>query len=389
MRIQGRILIAALACSLLSVPLSARPRPRASSGVAFRDGALLQEALASGAHLVTPQQLARVEGAKDNAVSWLYLEGEDPVQVVVAATYPHQPLVAPAFAATHDPLELFLAVAPLEAEVPAALLAHFPDGAKALDYDNRLRLQQLAAAALAALPPPGGSQAKDGDAGCPQWFTDWVGSVYGDSTCGKLGNDADWTHPSDDYCKNGSCEYHLGSLDLGECVPALKNCNIVQGKTYNLRQRMSNWFGNGWMGYDGRWVHYGAGNCSGNGDILWYVQRGDTVYGPYSIPVHGFLHFANGLGAWNLPASADTNVTYGEWKVGLPPSGAHYKSNKSWLDHNLGADDRAILCGDTYNKYVMTDLTSPFCNSADGSVSLCTGNNCTSACFHCEGGSCG
>ena len=389
MRARGRISIAGVACLLLSVPLAARSRQEPSVGVELRAGAQLDEALASGARLVVPEELARVQVAGDDRVTWFYVQEEDQVQVVVAATYPNKPGVAPSFATEHDPLEVFLAVAPLDAAVPSALLAHFSDRTKALDRDNRVRLKRLAAAALAALPPVEVPRAKEGEVGCAEWFSDWVGSVYGDSTCGSLGFDSTWTHPSDDYCKGGSCEYNLGSVDQGECVPALKTCNRVVGKTYNLRQRMANWHGNGWMAYNGRWAHYGAANCSGNGPILWYAQRGNTIYGPYEIPVHGMLHFANGLGTWNLPASADTNVTYGEWKRGLPPSGELYKYNKSWIENNLGDDDRAILCGDTRNKYVMSDVSSPFCNSADGSISLCTGDNCTSACFHCVGGSCG
>ena len=141
------------------------------SASTLRAGAQVDEVLASGARLVVPEELARVQGAGDDRITWFYVQEEDQVQVAVAATYPNKPLVAPSFATEHDPLEVFLAVAPLDAAVPSALLAHFSDRTKALDRDNRIRLKRLAAAALAALPPVEVAHAKDGEVGCAQWFS--------------------------------------------------------------------------------------------------------------------------------------------------------------------------------------------------------------------------
>lgn len=384
------LVAAALACA----PLSAQDAEllETTTATSMSDGVLLREALASGARLVRPEELARVETTKGNFVSWSYLVDEGRVAVIVGSSYPNKPLVSRAFAENHDPVEVFLAVAAPDAPLPARLAALASERAVSLDARNRYRLQQENRRQLDALPVfeaavPVKQAAGAALVGCSATFEDWVGSVYGDATCGTLVNNADWTYASHSYCTSG-CTYKLGRIDKGSCSPALKSCNIVHGKMHNLRQRMSEWNGNGWMGYSGRWVHYGAANCSGNGDLQWYVQRGDTVYGPYAIAVGGMLHFADGLGTWNMPASADTNVTWGEWERGLPPSGAYYKANKSWLDNNAGSNDRAILCGDTRHKYTMTDDSSPTCQSAEGTINLCLGDNCTNDCWHCVGGSC-
>jgi hypothetical protein len=383
------VCLAVLPCA--SLALSAEGL-EATTSVTREDGVFLREALAAGARLVQPEELARVETSKGNFVSWSYLAEEERVAVLVGASYPNKPLVSRAFAERHDALDVFLALAALDAPVPAKLASLGAERGALLDARTRYRLQQENRRQLDEQPvfeaqPLVKQNAGPALVGCSQSFEDWVGSVYGDATCGTLVNDADWTYASHTYCTSG-CTYKLGSVDKGSCSPALKSCNIVRGKMHNLRQRMSEWNGNGWMGYSGRWVHYGAANCSGNGDIQWYVQRGDTVYGPYAIAVGGMLHFADGLGTWNMPASAATNVTWGEWDRGLPPSGPYYKANKSWLDNNAGGNDRAILCGDTRNKYTMTDESSPTCQSSEGTINLCLGGNCTNDCWHCVGGSC-
>ncbi len=390
-----RLLVACLAVMpFWSAPLWAQDPDglEATTAVTREDGVFLREALATGARLVRPEELARVEPSKGNYVSWSYLPDEGRVAVLVGSTFPNKPLVSREFVANHDPVEVFLAVAALEAPLPAKLAALAAERALPLDARARYRLQQENRRQLDAQPVfEAQALTKQGPAaglvGCSQSFEDWVGSVYGDTTCGTLVDDFDWTYASHSYCTSG-CTYKLGKVDKGSCSPALKSCNIVHGKMHNRRQRMGEWNGNGLMSYSGRWAHYGAANCSGNGDLQWYVQRGDTVYGPYAIEVGGMLHFADGLGTWNMPASADTNVTWGEWERGLPPSGPYYKTNKSWLDNNAGANDRAILCGDVRNKYVMSDDSSPTCQSSEGTINLCLGDNCTNDCWHCVGGSC-
>ncbi|HRC86748.1 MAG TPA: hypothetical protein PK413_14165 [Thermoanaerobaculia bacterium] len=387
-------LVAALLAALVTLPVLAQTSVLSTNAkVGIGQGATLEEALAAGARLVKPEEVAHIETSPGNYVAFLNLEKEGRVQVAVAATFPNPVLVTDAFVSRHEPVEIYLAVAPLEAKVPSRLLALAPVEAAVLEPASRQRLKQENALEIARLGSTGTLPVATRVAGCTQTFKDWVGDTFGDSTCGSLNNDATTTHPTDLYCNDGpgGCENPLGSVDKGECVPVLKSCNIVKRTTNNYRQRMGNWNGNGWMAYYGHWVHHGAANCSGNGDIQWYTQRDDTVYGPYAIGVGGMLHWPNGKGTWNA-AIASTNVTYGSWKTGRSASGSTYLYNKSWLANNAGTDDRAILCGDTYTSATMSDVSAPFCNDNSGNVSLCTGgvgSECSSACFHCVGGSCG
>lgn len=331
--------------------------------------------------------LARVDGAKDNYVVWLYDHEDDLVQIGIAATFPNKPIIAAEFAETHDPIEVFLAAAPLDREVPESLISRAPRSAALPSFDRQTRqqLKHVNEVALANLQDvdahAGGTQDL---VGCTLSFRNWVAGVYGSNTCGNPAYSGyAWTYPTDTYCTSG-CTYKLGEDDKGECSPSLASCDIVRGKTFNRRQRLYSYNGNPTMSKSGRYAHYGAANCSGNGSFKWWRQRGGSVYSSW-VPLNGMLHTYQG--AWSVPVLAKDHVTYGSWTLGLPASGSLYKTNKTWLTSNAGADDRAILCGDVKNKYEMDDISSGSCHGPN--VSLCTGGgDCDNACYDCVGGSC-
>jgi hypothetical protein len=125
--------------------------------------------------------------------------------------------------------------------------------------------------------------------------------------------------------------------------------------------------------YWGRKMHYGAANCSGNGPIRFNFQRGGSAYS-VNVEVNHMLHYF--WGKWNLPATAEASVTWGSWAYGLPPSGAHFKDNKAWLENNAGPYDRAILCGDVLHSYTLEDAWSSNCRPSRTSGSAAAPTTC-------------
>ena len=345
-------------------------------------GDAVEEALFEGAfdrsHLI-----ARVKSADGGEVEWLV--GEDgEVGIGIAAVYPAKPMVAAAFLERHDPVEVFLAVAPVEREVPAELLAFMPVDADLPDMspEARRQLRQKNQVALLRVPAIA-AEAPEKATGCSASFKSWVGSVYGDSTCGSLGVGSVHlaTTTSTDYYCNGSpdCDYPLSKETA--CSPALQTCDVVSGTTFNRRQRFSNSKGNLWMAYWGRKQHYGAANCSGNGAFTFGRQRGSSTTSR-KVGVNTMYHYY--WGRWHLPVIAADSAAHGAWQNGRPASGPDYKYNKAWLASNAGSGDRAILCGDIKIRYSMADRSPSSCHGS--SVRLCTGSNCTTNCFHCSGG---
>ncbi|HXU33160.1 MAG TPA: hypothetical protein VN851_21545, partial [Thermoanaerobaculia bacterium] len=322
---------------------------------------------------------ARVSKGSGDYVAWL--EGPDgEIQVAVAATYPNPPLAANAFIEKHDPAEVFLAVASPRRALPAALVR----GAKARITDNgptRQRLRQENAVALADFPghlPEIEAQVT----GCSASFRTWAGSVFGDPTCGQSGLAViDTVFPTDSYCTSG-CDYQLGASDKGSCTPALQSCDIVRGQATVVRLRTTT-KGTPVLDHDGHRAHFGVANCSGNGPVQFSRKRNATTT-TVGVVVNGMLHYPQGTSI--IPALAKDFVAYGSWQDGTPPSGATYLANRMWVDDNDGTDDRVIACGDIQTRYDMSDISAPSCHGAN--ISLCTGGNCDSPCFHCVGGTC-
>ncbi|RKH36030.1 hypothetical protein D7Y13_04570 [Corallococcus praedator] len=352
--------LALVGASWLIGPATAHAAPPASSG---------------------PREIARVTGAAPgNHV--LFLENDQgEVDVAVAAIYPQRPLIAPRFLKSHSAAEVFLAVAPANQELPAALARH---ARLAVDRGTREQLQRENADALASVTSDVASGGQSLTASCSESFRDWVSNVYGDATCGDPSQEAIYTaHPSDTYCTSG-CDYTLGAQDKGTCQPKLRSCDIVRGTASVVRLRTTNWWNGPNFNHPGHFAHFGVANCTGNGPVDFNYKRGAASTSTLQVPVNGMLHVK--LGSEIVPGNAANFVSYGQWKTGKPASGATYVSNSMSVEANGGTDDRVIACGDIYLDYTMADISSPTCHGSD--ISLCSGGNCTSSCFYCSGGSC-
>lgn len=325
------------------------------------------------------KEIARVTQGPGDYVAWF--EGEDgEVQVAVAATYPNRPLAANSFIEKHTPAEVFLAIASPKRALPAALVRSTKTQI-ADDAMTRRRLRQENAVALASFPADL-PEIQAQTAGCSASFRTWAGSVFGDSSCGQSGLAViDIVYPTDTYCTSG-CDYQLGTYDKGSCTPALQSCDIVRGQATVVRLRTTTQ-GTPDLNHSGHRAHFGVANCSGNGPVEFNRKRNTTTTTVY-VGVGSMLHYPQGTSI--IPATAKDFVAYGSWQDGTPPSGATYLANRMWVEDNSGTDDRVIACGDIQTRYDMSDISPGSCHGPN--VSLCTGGNCDSPCFHCVGGTC-
>ncbi|WP_216627780.1 hypothetical protein [Corallococcus exercitus] len=327
-----------------------------------------------------PREIARVTGERGNHVLWL--ENDDGVvDIAVMATYPQRPLVAPLFLKKHTPAEVFLALAPARQELPAALARQ---SLFAVDFAARDQLQRENADALAAMPSGLDAGGQSLTAGCTASFRAWVGSEYGDATCGDPNQEVISTaYPTDTYCTSG-CDFPLGTQDRATCEPKLRSCDIIQGTATVVRLRTTDWWNGVNFNHPGHSAHFAVANCSGNGPVTFNRARGTSGTYTVQVPVNGMLHYKPG--APIVPANAANFVAYGAWKKGKTASGDTYVSNSMSVEANGGTDDRVIACGDIYTDYTLQDVSSPTCHGSD--IWLCSGGNCTSSCFYCSGGSC-
>lgn len=342
---------------------------------------VFSSSLASAAPADKPavREIARVSKAPGNYVAWLETaDGE--IQIAVAATYPNAPLAATAFIKKHDPAEVFLAIASPKRALPAALLRH---SKTTDDQPMRRKLQQENAVALAEFSSD--LPVLEAQAGsCSASFRAWAGSVFGDSSCGQSGLAViDTVFPTDTYCTSG-CDFQLGAIDKGSCVPALQSCDIVRGRSTTVRLRTTTQ-GTPDLNQSGHRAHFGVANCSGNGPVEFNRKRNATTT-TVDVEVGHMLHFFQGTSI--IPATAKDLVTYGLWTDGTPPSGGTFLANRMWVDNNNGTNDLVIACGDIQTRYDMSDISAGSCHGPN--ISLCTGGgDCDSPCFDCVGGSCG
>jgi hypothetical protein len=358
---------------------------------------------------VNIRTLARIERGPSNYVEWFSGIGQVDRQsnsgagigIEIGVRYPDRPLVAAKFVETHTPLEVYLAVADVDGSVPELLLTDARKSAigPSIDRDTRIRLKAknddmlrgqfsgIGSISAGDVPP----------VGCSASFKNWVGEVYGTMSCGvdgpPGGTHFTTTTRFDTYCNTPGCDYPLGEIDQAQCTPKLSSCDIVHGTLYNRKQRLTDWRGDTEIIKDGFLQHYGAANCSGDGNVVFSRTHGDQPWvtdairftSIDSLPVGSMVHYYRGY--IPVPAQAELLVSYGLWQNGVEAGEAGYTQNRARISNNEGVNDRAILCGDIAMEYLMTDGSPGSCHGPG--VHLCTGgSNCTSPCFYCSGGTC-
>ncbi|MFK7927909.1 MAG: hypothetical protein AB8H79_06955 [Myxococcota bacterium] len=307
---------------------------------------------------------ARVGTAEHTYVEF-FSSDEDPedIGVGVMAQFPNTPLVSSDFIGRHDPLDVFLAVAPLSMAVPEVLLDLREDDADT-SVDARLALKSESLDDLADLPDMSWMPAAASCNFMKNWMNGWYGE---DGSCAAGSNLNKTWNDFELICAYGdsSCDFVLDNVARGFCNGELDSGHLVQGRTTKVAGRWAKG-GNITWNSSGYRSHQAVSNCpASNGDLQFYRERGSSSYLKLVPKNHGYNYFYG----YNTPRP----LTYwpnGGWKKDYTNS----KHNGVKVRHNSGTSDEAIMCADVYNRYRTTDV------SYSGSDNLCLSSNCDNSC---------
>lgn len=345
------------------------------SGVALDDAPVAPEPTAAGEETV----LARIDGDRGAYVEWLapINEGEEP-GVAILIAYPDRALLDPDFLDTHSALEAYLAVAPVDAEVPAALLAYpgaidpalLAPGAErrlALRRENQALLDARPALDATASPSEKPGQGPQAGSDCDSAFNYAVKLEYGngygdDKTCGTNTGFSENTF-STYYCEPGpgnDCSYPIAGL--AGCYPAGDpSCSAFEGElqVHRVRSVLGN---SADLVYNmtGHRYRFSAANCEHSGNLTMNRQRGAGDWISATVGPRQMLIYVQGA-AYPVPNANPTyGVAYGLWKQLIPKSGSTYLMNR--LTVSTGASQEAIVCGDVWRRFETFDISAYGCN---------------------------
>ena len=337
-----------------------------------------------------PELLARLERGR-SSVEWIAKRGDKEGAVVLRGRTGDLPLIDMDGAEKMRPVELYLALAGREQQIPERMATLATDADRALVADPaalaslRRRTAQRAAdlqarieAETPELQPFAGS--------CTAAEVATARSVYGlgyssSETCGDhLGFVA--ASRSFFYCNdNGEedCDYDLGQLDGASC-PLHNPCDYATG-TLNGAKMRSNTTGNPHWFNNAHRIRGFAYNCQGNGDLTMQIRYGA---GGWDIDVDVPVNTHSGVLVWsthNLPALAPaiSRVADGHIDDDLSASGSTYQPIEYLVSNNTAANDRGIFCSDVQQSLSVEASSLPSV-CGHGLVSWCNGP-CGGACF--------
>lgn len=313
-----------------------------------------------GADLVVHARI----GTADNAYVEFFSSSEDPedVGIGVMATFPDAPLVAADFVKGHDPVEVFLAVAPMDFEVPEGLLELRPDVDTSPRARRALKVESLAA--LAELPDFSLVPIAAGCSTVESWMNGWYDE---DNSCANGVNQNKTWYDWELICAYGdsSCDYVLDNVARGFCNGELDSGHLVDGRTTKVAGRWQKKGDITWGSYGYR-SHQAVSNCpTSNGDLEFHRERAGSSY-LKMVPKNSGYHYFYG---YNTPRP----LTYwpnGGWKKDY----TNDKWNGVKVRMNSGTNDNAIMCADVYQRYKTYDA------SYSGSDDLCISSDCDNAC---------
>lgn len=343
--------------------------------------------------------VARIGTGPLDYIEWSVVPGRpDTAGVGVAVSFPKKPLLTTSFIEAHSAVEVFLAVAPVDMDVPKELLVYFTEG-EPIDVGARRR-QALAAEARSLLDAlPGVDMSTSEDAGplagtnavvdtpqaasCSTTFKNWVSDVYGeDGTCGKETQTIGYSR-QETYCAYGMCDFKLPASGIAECNAStqwglkLEACDYLKGTLTGVKGRVVNWNGDASWNHGGHRVHTGVGNCTGNGNVK-YVETRGTFSATHLVAENHMYHYFRGPGV----KRPKTSWAHGAWATDTPASGSTYQTCKLEVTQNSATNDRIIACVDWEVSYDMANASPPQCHGQN--AKLCT-TDCDTACFDIVG----
>jgi hypothetical protein len=293
------------------------------------------------------QLLARVTDAHGGVVEIYAPNAPDEINIAIGARYPSPPMVSSAFVKQHDPIEVYLAVAPLDAPVPKALRDAYPK--LAVDESRRVALRETLAADLAMFPVFDVPLARTG--ACSDEFIAWFNAVYkagpeAGEMCASGGD-----HPADYTLE--TADYYLddGALPIVEddlCSPYVLECDMWEATWRDWNWNTENKTGNGFAQKSDRHnMHTGMAQCAGN--TTFYREWGSGSWSTNMGPGGGWHQFSGKFPHQLGPA---VELAFGLWSTNAAP----LAKARSELKNNTGHYDRVIWCGNFEDQWDVDDV---------------------------------
>lgn len=314
-----------------------------------------------------------------------YKHEDETFEVMVKTKFPNPPMLTDEFVESHSIAAIYVAIAPLNAEIPKEILQdtilNRPGADWASDSLTRLKLKSELQNQLASFPKFVIDQSTTAAPapGCSPFFRNWVNSVYG-SNCGQVSEGPFASGGSVTYCNSG-CTYPIFFFGGGgDCNNAYSGCgdHPFTGNYSRVYGRYLNFHGNGSFLHTGFRSHFGVANCNGSGshdgDSRFRRRYGDGDWITKWVPEGYFYHYYSGPTLRYY--GAGFSISYGNW--------AHAPSQRwhrmQW-DYNTADGDLIIACQDIYGNATFTPPPSWAC----GGCSWCYPDSPCNGCFSTYG----
>lgn len=282
--------------------------------------------------------------------------GPNEIAVGVGAQYPSPPPVTGEFILTHDPIEVFLAVASVGTPVPVALRQAYPLLTVRDDAFTRARLHAELAVQLAAFPTFDEPRERAGS--CSAAFIAWFNGVYHDmpgreeGTCSAQGSEA--FHAEDAQYKKDTPGYipiicdGLDDPDPTKC----DGCALQATSCDEWDLTFRDWqFGfvdlhapNFGQQVDRHDMHTGLATCAGT--VTFHRQWAGQVWDIDLAAGHGFQTY---VGTFPYAAGPAAGLSGGVWDVAPPPRFARTEAM------NVSSLESYIWCGNLEDQWSIDD----------------------------------
>jgi hypothetical protein len=278
--------------------------------------------------------------------------GPREIAVGIAAHYPSPPPVTGEFVMSHNPIEVFLAVAPTDAPVPEALRAAYPDLPVRDDVATRWSLHAVVTAQRAAFPTFDEPLTRSGS--CSNSFIAWFDGVYHDmpggegGTCSTQGGGSFHSQGAL-YFKGGGLPAHYGIVsdpDQDPCAPVATSCDMFEASFRDWNFGAENVHNNHYGAQSARHnMHTGMATCAGTATFhrVWGSQE-------WQINLSAGNGFQTYVGTFPYATGPAVELYAGLWAAGHP---THYA--KSEILNNAATGDSVIWCGNLEDQWSIDD----------------------------------
>jgi hypothetical protein len=316
-----------------------------------------------------PAAPARIVAAVDDATGGrveIYAPaGPNEIAVGAGAVYPFPPPVTGEFVMSHDPIEVFLAVAPVGTPVPTALRDAYPQLTVRDDAATRTRLHAELAAQIAAFPKFDEPRERSGS--CTNAFIAWFNSVYHDmpggesGTCSTQGGGT-YRPDSAQYKKDAFGYIPIVSEDIDACARQATSCDEWDATFRDYRFGVENLHNDYLAQGNDHDMHTGMATCAGLANF--HRQWDELVWDKELMAGQGWQQW---VGTFPYQAGPAYALFTGLWDL---PLDVRYA--QSAVQQNTGSFDRVIWCGNLEDQWAIDDTgCHNWCDFDDSDGKIC------------------